>query len=209
MKDAIALFAITLVAAIALGFVYEITKGPIEEAEAKAKAEAYTMVYADAKLVDDKNEEVNARVEESAQFLADKGFNATTINEVCVAKDESGNAIGYVMTVTSSAGYAGDIKFTLGVKADGTLTAIEIIGTSETKGLGLEANEDYFKGQYSEKKVESFTVIGSKDSKSGDDQINAISGATITSKAVTDSVNAGLAFANDLLDNGIGGVTRE
>jgi electron transport complex protein RnfG len=209
IKDAIALFAITLVAAVALGFVYEITKGPIAEAEAKAKAEAYKMVFAEAKLVDDKNEDVNARVELSEEFLTSKGFTSSTINEVCIAKDDAGNALGYVMTLTSSAGYGGDIKFTMGVKTDGTLTSIEIIGMNETKGLGEKAGEESFKGQYSDKKVDSFEVIKSSESKTSDNQINAISGATITSNAVTGAVNAGLAFINDLLDNGVGGVTRE
>jgi len=209
IKDAIALFAITLVAAVALGFVYEITKGPIAEAEAKAKAEAYKMVFAEAKLVDDKNEDVNAKVDSSKEFLSSHGFTSSTINEVCIAKDEAGNALGFVMTLTSSAGYGGDIKFTMGIKADGTLTSIEIIGMNETKGLGEKANDESFKGQYSDKNVYSFTVIKATESKTGDDQINAISGATITSSAVTGTVNAGLAFVNDLLENGVGGMTHE
>lgn len=209
IKDAIALFAITLVAAVALGFVYEITKGPIAEAEAKAKAEAYKMVFAEAVLVDDKNEDVNARVESSAEFLTSNGFTSSKIDEVCIAKDAAGNALGYVLTLTSSAGYGGDIKFTMGVKTDGTLTSIEIIGMNETKGLGEKAGDESFKGQYSDKLVESFDVIKAAESKTSDNQINAISGATITSNAVTGTVNAGLAFINDLLDNGVGGVTRE
>lgn len=209
LKDAIALFAITLVAAIALGFVYEITKGPIAEAEAKAKAEAYKMVFAEAVLVDDKNEDVNARVELSEEFLTSNGFTSSTINEVCIAKDDAGNPLGYVMTLTSSAGYGGDIKFTMGVKTDGTLTSIEIINMNETQGLGSKANDESFKSQYSDKKVDSFELVKATDSKANDSQINAISGATITSDAVTGAVNAGLAFINDLLDNGVGGVTRE
>ena len=55
MKDAFALFAITLVAALSLGFVYEITKDIIAKREAEAKAQAYAAVYAEAALVDDKN----------------------------------------------------------------------------------------------------------------------------------------------------------
>ncbi len=209
IKDAIALFAITLVAAVALGFVYEITKGPIAEAEAKAKAEAYKMVFTEAKLVDDKNEDVNARVDSSQEFLSSRGFPSSTINEVCIAKDEAGNALGFVMTLTSREGYGGDIKFTMGVKVDGTVTAIEIIGMNETQGLGAKANDESFKGQYSDKNVDAFEVIKAIESKTSDNQINAISGATITSDAVTGTVNAGLAFVKDLLENGVGGVTHE
>ncbi len=208
-KDAFALFAITLVAAVALGFVYEITKGPIAKAAAEAKAKAYAAVYAEAALVDDTNEELNNKVAKAGEFFEQNGFNASTLDEVCIAKDASGKAIGYVMTITSNAGYGGDIKFSLGIKADGTLTKIEILQISETKGLGSRATEDEFKGQFSEVNTDSFTLIKNGQEKAGDFEINAISGATVTSTAVTETVNAALAFASELLNEGIGGVVSE
>jgi electron transport complex protein RnfG len=123
--------------------------------------------------------------------------------------DESGKPIGYVMTITTHEGYSGDIQFSMGVRADGTLTKIEMLTIKETAGLGMKADEKEFKGQYSEIKTDAFTLIKAQVQKSSEYEINAISGATITSNAVTNTVNAGLAFANDLLDNGIGGVVRE
>lgn len=209
IKDAIALFAITLVAAVALGFVYEITKGPIAEAEAKAKAEAYAAVYPEATLVDDKNEDLNKKVEDSKTFLEEKGFDTTTINEVCVAKDNNNNAIGYVMTITSHAGYGGDIQFSMGVKADKTITKIEILSISETAGLGMEATNEPFKGQFTEVQADQFTVIKNAATKNSPSEINAISGATVTSNAITSTVNAGVAFVDELLNEGIGGVVGE
>lgn len=209
IKDAIALFAITLVAAVALGFVYEITKGPIAEAEAKAKAEAYAAVFEEATFVDDKEEALIAKVAESETFLKENGFSDTTINEVCVARDASGSAIGYVMTITSSAGYGGDIQFTMGVKADGTLTKIEILSISETAGLGMEATNESFKGQFTDVQTDKFTVIKNTETKASPSEINAISGATVTSKAITGTVNAGIAFTNELMSEGIGGVAHE
>lgn len=209
LKDAFALFAITLVAALALGFVYEITKDIIAKREAEAKAQAYAAVYAQAALVDDKNEDLNNKVADSKDFLTSNGFSSTTIEEVCVAKDSNGNAIGYVMTITSHAGYGGDIKFSMGVKADGTLTKIEILSISETAGLGMKAQEEPFKGQFTEVNADQFTVIKNNATKSSPSEINAISGATVTSKAITDTVNAGLAFAGELMNEGIGGVVRE
>lgn len=209
IKDAMALFSITLVAALALGFVYEITKDVIAKREAEVKAAAYVAVYEQAKLVDDTNEELNQRVADSKEFLLEKGFKHTTIEEVCVAKDENQKAIGYVMTVTSHEGYAGDIKLSLGVKADGTVTKIEILSIKETAGLGMEAQNESFKSQFDNVKTDAFSVINSKAAKNSDKEINAISSATITTNAVTNSVNAGLAFAYELLDQGIGGVVRE
>jgi electron transport complex protein RnfG len=209
MKDAFALCAITLVAAVALGFVYEITKGPIAKAKAEKKAAAYAAVYEDAKLVDDTDEELNQLVADSKDVLATNGFEHTTIDEVCIAKDEKGNSIGYVMTITSHEGYAGDIQFSMGVKADGTLTKIEILSIKETAGLGMKAQDESFKGQFTAVKTEAFTVVKTQVANTSDGEINAITGATITSSAITNSVNAGLDFVADLMDEEIGGVVGE
>ena len=68
VKDAMVLFVITLVAGLALGFVYEITKPVIEERALEAKTEAYKAVYKDvAKFVED--EELTDKIEESQAFL--------------------------------------------------------------------------------------------------------------------------------------------
>ncbi len=209
IKDAIALFSITLVAAIALGFVFEITKEPIAIAKAKAKEEAYAAVFQEAKSIDTSNEELIQRVGQSKDFLSEHGFTKSTINEVCLALDETGNVLGYVMTITSHEGYSGDIQFSLGIRSDGTLTKIQMLSIKETAGLGMKANEKEFKNQFTKIKTDAFSVIKSQVEKTSESEINAISGATITSKAVTNTVNAGLEFANDLLDNGIGGVVRE
>ena len=209
IKDAIALFSITLVAAIALGFVFDITKEPIAIAKAKAKEEAYAAVFQEAKSIDTSNEELIQRVGQSKDFLSEHGFTKSTINEVCLALDETGNVLGYVMTITSHEGYSGDIQFSLGIRSDGTLTKIQMLSIKETAGLGMKANEKEFKNQFTEIKTDAFSVIKSQVEKTSESEINAISGATITSKAVTNTVNAGLEFANDLLDNGIGGVVRE
>lgn len=209
IKDAIALFAITLVAAVALGFVFEITKEPIAVAKAKAKEEAYAAVFQEAKSIDATNEELILSVEQSKAFLSEHGHGKSSINEVCLALDENGKAIGYVMTITSHEGYSGDIQFSMGIRVDGTLTKIEMLSIKETAGLGMKASEEQFKGQFTEIKTAAFAVIKAQAQKNSDSEINAISGATISSNAVTNTVNAGLEFANDLLDNGIGGVVRE
>lgn len=209
IKDAVALCVIALVASICLGFVYEITKGPIADAAAKAKAEAYVAVFPAAEKVDDTDADLNAKVEDAENFLTENNFANTIIDEVCVAKDSSDNAIGYVMTVTSTAGYGGNIKFSMGIDKTGAVTKIEILEISETKGLGLKATESEFKDQFNDVKADTFTVIKNGEAKTADGQINAISGATITSNAVTGAVGAGSAFANSLLDAGIGGVVRE
>lgn len=207
LKDAFALFMITLIAALALGFVNEITKDPIAKQKAKAKSEAYQTVYKEATLVDVENEDIKARVEVSEQFLVDQGMTGTVIDEAGIAMDENGNSIGYVMTVTSKKGYGGNITFTMGYTADGMVTAVEILSMNETAGLGDRAKEDSFKGQFAQKKVDQFNLT--KTGAQAENDIDAISSATVTSTAVTDAVNAGIVFANDLLENKVGGVSHE
>ncbi|MBE5960768.1 MAG: RnfABCDGE type electron transport complex subunit G [Lachnospiraceae bacterium] len=206
IKDALALCLIALIAAVALGFVNEMTKGPIAELAAKQKAEAYQTIYPEAVQVDDANEELLAKVENSQAFLTDNGFAGVVLDEACIAMDASGNPIGYILTVTSKEGFGGDIQFSMGYTSEGTLTAIEILSISETAGLGALATEEPFKGQFAGRTEDSLTVVKSG---AAEGEINAISGATITSNAVTKAVNAGIAFANDLLANGIGGVSHE
>ena len=122
--------------------------------------------------------------------MAGEGFEAQTVNEIMEAKDASGETLGYAINLTTSEGYGGDITFSMGVQADGTLNGISILTISETAGLGMNATKDEFKGQFKEKQADAFEVT--KTGASKENEINAISGATITSNAVTQGVNCGL-----------------
>lgn len=191
LKDTLILTVITLVAGGLLGLVYEITKEPIAQQEEMAKQEAYQAVFEDA---DSFEVCVEAEDAEIAAYLAENGFTAQTVNEIMEAKDASGETLGYAINMTTSEGYGGDISFSMGVQMDGTMNGISILSINETAGLGMNAQKDEFKNQYSNKNVEAFEVT--KTGASGDNQINAISGATITSNAVTGGVNAGLCAFN-------------
>ena len=107
-----------------------------------------------------------------------------------VAEDASGETLGYAFTITDSEGYGGDIQFAMGVQNDGTLNGISILSISETAGLGMKATTDDFKNQFKDKNVEKFTYT--KTGSTSDDQIDAISGVTITTNAMTNGMNAGL-----------------
>ena len=107
-----------------------------------------------------------------------------------LAKDASGNELGYAFTVTTSEGYGGDIQFAMGIMDDGTLNVISILSIGETAGLGMRANTDAFKDQFKDKKVDKFEYT--KTGATADNQIDALSGATITTNAMTNGVNAGL-----------------
>lgn len=202
IKNALILMAITLVAGLALGVVYEITKEPIAAQERKTKEEAYKAVFSEAESFEAVSDFSS---EEADQVLMDAGFEAEHIDEVLLAKDGNGTVLGAVMNVTTSEGYGGDIQFSLGIKNDGTVGGIKILSISETAGLGMKATEEAFYGQFSDKKVDAFTYT--KNGAKEENEIDAISGATFTTRAMTNGVNAGIAyFKNGLVK---GGVIRE
>ena len=187
IKDTLAITVITLVSGLLLGIVNDITAGPIAEQEAKAKEEAYKAVFADA----DSFETITSGEDPDLEaYLDENGYGAQNIDEVMLAKDSSGNELGYAFTVTTSEGYGGDIQFAMGVMDDGTLNGISILSISETEGLGMRANTDDFKNQFKDKKVEKFTYT--KTGAASEDEIDALSGATVTTNAMTNGVNAGL-----------------
>jgi RnfABCDGE-type electron transport complex D subunit/RnfABCDGE-type electron transport complex G subunit len=188
----VAIFAITLVAGGALAYVQDVTKEPIEKAEQEAKEEAYKAVFADAYSFENYND---FDTEKAEKLLADAGFDAD-IDEVVVAKSESGDELGYVVTVTSHEAYGGDLQLAMGVQLDGTTNGISFLSLSETAGLGMEADTDSFKAQFEGKNVDQFRYT--KSGATVDEEIDALSGATITTNAVTNAVNAGLTYVQSI-----------
>ena len=191
VKDTIILTLITLIAGLLLGVVYEITKEPIAAEQKRAKEKAYKEVFVEA----DSFELVNLEVEKVEENLVSNGFNVT-INEAMKAFDKYGNTAGYVLTVTDHEGYGGDIRFAMGVKLDGTVNGISFLSISETAGLGMKATEEDFMKQFAGKNVEKFRYT--KNGASVDGEIDAISGATITTNAVVNGVNAGIYYISTL-----------
>lgn len=198
MKDALILLAITLFAGLILAFVYQITKGPIAIAEEKAEQEAYGIVFPSASSFELLEIEETLSPEWAGKWI-DAGFEAVDVIGVQKALDKDGSFLGYVLTVTSHEGYGGDISFTMGVGLDGTLNGISILSISETAGLGMKA-ESVLVPQFKNKKVPSFTYT--KQGATSDSQIDAISGATITTSAVTTAVNGGLYYFQAQLGGG-------
>lgn len=199
VKNALILMAITLVSGTLLGLVYEITKDPIAEAELKAQQEAYMAVFpGEAELAESDARET--WLESSVSRLESAGYGDNTIEDWYLMQ-EDGQTVGVVMNITSHAGYGGDINFSMGIAVDGTVQGVEILSISETAGLGMRATEEEFKGQFAGKKADTFSVT--KTGASADHEIDAISGATITSNAMTNGVNAGVCFYQSLKEGGI------
>ncbi|MDY3919968.1 MAG: RnfABCDGE type electron transport complex subunit G [Candidatus Limivivens sp.] len=200
VKNSLILMAITLVAGLCLGFIYQITKDPIAQQQARAKQEAYQAVFPDAAELQEIADE-KASLETAAQVLEENGLGAERIEEVLYAVNASGEIAGIVLNVTTTEGYGGDINFSMGIQKDGTLNGIKILSIDETAGLGMKAKEAEFQEQFVGKNVES--IVYTKTGASAENEIDAISGATITTNAMTNGVNAGLCFFKSLKEGGI------
>lgn len=194
IKDAGILLTITLAAGLLLGLVYQVTKEPIALQKEMAKQEACREVFADA----DEFEEIEL-ADLNVAAWTEAGYAGESVDEVMTAKDSLGNVLGYVITVTTKEGYGGDIRFTMGIRQDGLLNGISILEIAETAGLGMRA-EEVLKPQFTDKNIEKFEYT--KSGAVSEYQVDAISGATITTNAVVNGVNAGLYYFQTELKGG-------
>ena len=186
----VAIFLIGTVSGLALGVVHDITEKPIEETAERNKKEAFKEVYPGEFIyVEDKETDLKKANAEADGLYSAKADIDEVINVV-----SNDTVAGHILIVTAHDGYAGDIQMAVGIDAEGVITGIRMLSISETAGLGMEAKDDpSFAAQYVGKKVDSFSVT--KTGAADDSEINAISGATITSKAVTNAVNKAMIFA--------------
>ncbi|MCI7469929.1 MAG: FMN-binding protein [Lachnospiraceae bacterium] len=187
VRDAMRLTVITLVSGLLLGLVYQITLKPRNAAAAKATNDAYKAVFEDA-----------ASFRDYADFDADKatalvkkaGYDNISISACVEADDKSGKSLGYVITVVTKS-YGGNATFSMGVTNDGKMNGYKITDISDTPGLGMKSTEPKFMDQFKGISIGKYTVTKGTP---GDNEIQAISGATITSRAITNGVDAGFEY---------------
>lgn len=183
LTNTLVLCLITLVAGLSLAFVYEMTKAPIAEAQEKAVQTAYKAVFEQASAFEMME---MAEVELPDTYTSD-------INEIAAAKHGE-TTLGYVLKVTSHNGYGGDITIAMGVDLEGSITGVSVITQGETAGLGAKCKSEEFLSQFVGLGKEG-DVTYVKTQPVSDGSIQAISGATISTTAVLDCVNTGLAYA--------------
>lgn len=197
MKDAFILFAITLISGLALGGVYEVTKEPIEQATIAANNATYQSVLPEASSFEE-DTSLASSIETCNTELAGMDFGNVGVDSVLIAKDSSGAEAGYVINTHSNDSYGGPVEISVGFNAEGSISAIGFLAIDDTPGLGLKAKEPAFKDQYAGKNADALTVT--KSGNAGETEINSISGATITSSATTNAVNAALYFLHNYLN---------
>lgn len=182
IKLAFKLFVVAGATGLLLGGAHIITAEPIAEQQRKTKNEAMAEILPSAKAFN------LMEVEETGNIV-----------EVNEGKDGD-ETKGYAVTVTSK-GYAGPINIMVGISADGKIEGIKILSMTETPGLGAKASEPAFAGQYNGKSLEEPLVVV-KTKPANPNEIQAITGSTITSKAVTDGINEAVDFYKSELQGG-------
>ncbi|GFI09464.1 MAG: FMN-binding protein [Lachnospiraceae bacterium] len=199
IKDALTLTLITLAAGILLGGVYELTKELIVQRQIEANAKAYQMVLPEAAEFR-ADESLSGKVAVSDNLLKQSGLSMeqVTIDGALFGYDESGAFAGLIVEATSKDGYGGAIKLAVGIREEGSakvISGIDFLEINETAGLGMKAVEPAFKEQFANKQADHFELT--KDGALEEYQIDALSGATRTSNAVTNAVNGALYFARE------------
>lgn len=170
---------IAVVTAAALAFLNNVTKGPIADAK-KAKTEA---------AIKDVLPEFASL--QTAKTMLDGDKDSTTCN---MAYDAEGNLVGVAVESSTETGFSGHLGVMVGFDAEGNITGYSVLETQETPGLGSKAGEWFQKDG---------NVIGMNPGtnnmtvkKDGGD-VDAITAATISSRAFCDAVNrAYKAFTN-------------
>ena len=214
IKDILILVMITLVAGCLLGAAYGVTKNPIAQAQAKAEAKAqkevtkdsyhFETLYSAGASGGDEGQPISEALIEK---IKSTGLSSTSVTKIDGAYSEDGKLAGYVITARDPDGYGGDVELMCGISPneDGsvTLEGISFLTLTETAGMGMRAKEDEFKNQFSGKKLkEGELILYTKSGASKENEIDAISGCTITTSAVTDDVNAALITAWELIGDG-------
>lgn len=169
---------ICVVVTLALSSANLLTYKKIDQLSTKAKNEAMEKL-----IVADQYHELNANTS-----LGDITYNAAIKN---------GETIGCIFTV-SAKGYGGDIQVMTAVNMDGSISAIDILDASgETPGLGQNVTKPDWYAQFSSLK-DKVTVVKNTANRDNN-EITAVTGATISSKAVTEAVNTALDYAKEII----------
>ncbi len=161
------LFLITAICVGILGVVNQVTSPIIAANELKSEETA-----------------MKALVTEAESFITLDEVDSEEVKKVCIAK-KGEDTVGYVLRMEPN-GYGGAIKMLIGLDAQCNVKGISILEHAETPGFGANAEKESFKGQFIDRK----TPLEVSKTTPNDSQIQAITGATITSEAITGAVNA-------------------
>ncbi|HUX06822.1 MAG TPA: RnfABCDGE type electron transport complex subunit G [Acidobacteriota bacterium] len=193
MKELISLVVtltvIAAVAGLALALVYSVTEEPIAEAEREQTLKAIRNVLP----------EFDDNLLQSVMFGEEKQ------KEIFIARANGGDLVGVAFSSISRNGYGGNLEVMVGLVPEGEgykVNRIEILRHAETPGLGTKIAEEKFKGQFNSVNYDNLTFAVDKDDPGSTDKpsIDSITGATISSRAVTEAVQMALDFFLENVD---------
>ncbi len=164
------LFIITLITSVTLGYVYEVTKGPIEKAKLTKKLTAIKKVVPEFNN-DPDADQFNVQLE-----------NGETL-EVYPAKMND-SIVGYAVKTFSTKGFSGLVWLMVGFDTQANIIDISVLEHKETPGLGTKMDDESFKAQFRKQNPSTFNLKVVKDG----GQVDAITAATISSRAFCDAV---------------------
>lgn len=195
-KNIIVLFLVALVSVTILAVVNQVTMAPIASAEEAARQESYMKVYEGAEEIKD-IADFDSKLKDYSKLHAQDP--SIIINGVLEAY-KGGEKVGYVIDATSPNGYGGDVQVALGITNEGEITAFTVISAAnETPGLGARSTEPEFQNQFSGLSALNRIAFSKTGADKSKNEIDAISGATITTTAVTNAVNEAINFYNNML----------
>ncbi len=174
-KDLLPALILALICGICvflLAGTYSLTRGEIEKQEEASAQERKLTIFPDADSFED--------LEYSAEIKSELQAKGIEPDEVFVAKAKDGSVLGYIF-VTSGFGYAGNIETTTGIGADGKIVMVIATAASDTPKLGKEVEGRPF--------LDGFTGLGTDSEIVLNQDVAAVSGATISSRAATGCIN--------------------
>ena len=171
----LSLFIICAVVTALLALTNNITAEKIAENEAQSKQESMFAVVPEAKSFD--------------AFTFNSTPDELASSEIYTAKDGSGNTVGYAIS-TAAQGYGGQVKVMTGIDTKGVIISVDVFyNDDETPGLGKNTSNESFRGQYTGLSADKEIFVSKDTSDAAAQTVDAVTSATISSRAVTTAVN--------------------
>ena len=167
------------------GVAFHATRDMVAENELADNLAVYQSVMPENAVSFRIHDAANDAIQELDGAIYGTAFGNVSIQEAVSARDDAGEEIAYIVTVTSHDGNDGDITVAAGILPDGTISGIAFTELNETPGIGMKAAEPAFINQFAGVQKDYLTL---------NEDVDGVSGATVTSTATVNAVNAALDF---------------
>ena len=193
-KPALVLFIICLVVTAALAFTYNTTKDTIDQRAVLDAENARKEVLSES-------ESFKQLEDDEVIDITEKIPGTGIVKEVYEGIKDTGTAgtgtAGFVFNVTNK-GYGGEIDVIVGIDMTGKVTGVKIGKNTETPGLGSKATDKPFLSQLTGIVPKGPLKVIKGESSGKDEEISAVSGATVSSRAIVEAVQAALNVYKEL-----------